>query len=363
MLINVQCRKIIYNIPMATTQTPLKKSIQEFLEYLEIEKNRSLLTVRNYNFYLHRFAGWASQNAGITKPEQITLESVRQYRLWLNRLKIKPVGGLNQAELKKSTQNYHLISIRSFLKYLARRDIKCLSPEKIELAKMPTRQVEFLEGSDLERLLEAPLKVLVKTKAGSDKASPSMDRSMNTTTQNIISKRDKAILELLFSTGLRVSELTGLNRDQMNFEKEEFTVRGKGGKLRLVFVSNQARNSVREYLKMRKDVSPALFTNHDRASVKRDGAKDAPDEARLTSRSVQRLVKKYARDAGITRKITVHTLRHSFATDLLQNGADIRSVQELLGHASLTTTQIYTHLTDNKLREIHEKFHNKKNEK
>lgn len=310
----------------------IKKLIQEFLEHLEVEKNRSKMTVRNYNFYLKRFAAWAEE-AGVTTPEKIDLDLVRKYRLWLNRLLVK------NEELKKSTQNYHLIAVRSFLKYLAKRDIKSVSPEKIELGKMPDRQVEFLEGNDLERLLEAPLKA----------EGP-----------EIVRKRDKAILEFLFSTGLRVSELTGLNREQVNLEKDEFTVRGKGSKLRIVFISNTARHWLKQYLSTRRDVSPALFVGHDKAAGSRDAGEK--DEARLTPRSVQRLVKKYSLVAGITKKVTVHTLRHSFATDLLTNGADIRSVQTMLGHASLTTTQIYTHLTDRQLKQIHQNFHDRKRE-
>lgn len=304
----------------------IQKLIQEFLEYLEIEKNRSRATIRNYQFYLERFVNWAK----IVTPEKINLELVRKYRLWLNRLKVK-----KDQTLKKSTQNYHLIALRSFLKYLSKRDIESLAPEKIELAKMPERSVEFLEGKDLENLLNAPLK---------------------TEEPEIIKMRDKAILELFFSTGLRVSELCQLTKEQVNFKKDEFTVRGKGDKPRIVFLSNQAKFWLKKYLDLREDIEPFLFIRHDRAALKNKSLL----KSNLTPRSVQRIIKKYAKIAGIPKKITPHTLRHSFATDLLNNGADIRSVQALLGHSSITTTQIYTHITDKKLKEIYQTYHNKK---
>ncbi len=304
----------------------MDKLINQFLEYLEIEKGRSLNTVQNYHFYLNRFAEWSK----IKKPEQINQDLVRSYRIWLNRQTD------NRGEvLEKSTQNYHLIALRSFLKYLSKIDVNSMAPEKIELAKMPQRQVDFLEGPDLERLLEAPLK----------SAEP-----------EIIKLRDKAILELLFSTGLRVSELSKLNQDQINLAKEEFTVRGKGSKLRVVFLSNQAKHWLKQYLEKRKDLSPSLFVRHDRAK----GKKEAEN---LTPRSIQRLIKKYAKEAGIAKDITPHTMRHSFATDLLINGADIRSVQSMLGHSSITTTQIYTHLTDHQLREVYKTFHQRQRRK
>jgi site-specific recombinase XerD len=311
----------------------LEKLIKEFLEYLEIEKNRSQPTVRNYRFYLKRFSGWAN----ISSPEKINQDLVRHYRLWLNRLK-EERGDF----IKKSTQNYHLIALRSFLKYLARRDIKTLAPEKIELAKVPERQVAFLEGNDLERLLEAPMAESRKQKAEN----------------SIIKLRDKAILELLFSTGLRVSELANLKKDQINLSKEEFTVRGKGSKLRIVFLSNQAKYWLKKYLDQRNDMSPYLFLSHDRAASGRE--KKSKNEKSLTPRSIQRIVEKYAKIAGLTKEVTPHTIRHSFATDLLQGGADIRSVQAMLGHSSITTTQIYTHITDQQLKEVHKAFHGRK---
>ncbi|MEK7644341.1 MAG: tyrosine-type recombinase/integrase [Patescibacteria group bacterium] len=318
---------------------PLSRYLREFLEHLEIEKNRSMLTIRNYEFYLGRFIGWLGDKA----PSAITADKVREYRLWLNRL-----VDVHDTPLKKNTQNYHLIALRSFLKYLAKRDVATLIPEKIELMRMPDREVSFLDGSDLNRILEAPLK-----NAEADvKSNP------------LIKYRDKSILELLFSTGLRVSELAGLKKDSLNLNKDEFTIFGKGRKSRVVFISEQARYWLKKYLGARRDLNPYLFVSHDRrggATVKvKTKGKAESDDHPLTARSIERSVQKYARLAGITKPVTPHTLRHSFATDLLQNGADIRSVQTMLGHSSITTTQIYTHITDKELRNIHKKFHGKK---
>lgn len=264
---------------------------------------------------------------------------VRQYRLWLNRL-----ADVHGESLKKNTQNYHLIALRSFLKYLAKRDVLTLASEKIELAKMPDRDVSFLDGGDLERLLQAPLK---------DASGTIMDAGLTLT-----QLRDKAIVELLFSTGLRVSELAKLKKGDVNLKRDEFTVRGKGGKSRVVFTSEQARFWVKRYLDARKDMNEYLLVSHDRAqkAQKRSAKKE---DAPLTDRSVQRVVERLTREAGITKSVTPHTLRHSYATDLLRNGADIRAVQQMLGHSSITTTQIYTHITDKGLREIHKKFHRK----
>lgn len=303
----------------------ISKFLKEFLEYLEIEKNRSKKTIQNYDFYLKRFIEWF----GDKKPEQISAEDVRKYRLWLNRL-IDAHG----EPLKKNTQNYHLIALRSFLKYLAKRDTKTMAPEKIELMKMPDREVAFVEGGDLNRLLEAPL--------------------LTNKDNELIKLRDKAILELLFSTGLRVSELANLLKENVNIKKDEFTIIGKGGKARVVFLSEQAKHWLQKYLDKRKDMNPNLFISHDKRTGKKDN--DSP----ITPRSIQRIVQRYARAAGITKAVTPHTLRHSYATDLLQNGADIRSVQTMLGHSSITTTQIYTHITDKELRNIYKKFHGKK---
>ncbi len=318
----------------------LKNYLTEFLEYLEIEKNRSNKTTRNYDFYLRRFIDWF----GDKDPEKITAENVRQYRLWLNRL-----VDVHGDSLKKNTQNYHLISLRSFLKYLAKRDIKTLAAEKIELMKMPDRNVSFLEGSDLEYLLAAPFKNL------NIKSAKNANNEKNLAQQNLITHRDKAILEMLFATGLRVSELVKLKKDNLNLNRAEFTVTGKGGKSRIVFVSEQAKYWLKKYLDLRPDLNPYLFISHD----KKNKSKEIKDEC-LTPRSVERIVQKYAREAGITKPVTPHTLRHSYATDLLQNGADIRSVQTMLGHSSITTTQIYTHITDKELMNTYKKFHAKK---
>lgn len=317
--------------------TKIQKLITDFLEHLEIEKGYSQLTIRNYHFYLNRFL----LQSDISSPPEITSDIVHQYRLWLSRLK-NPRGG----ELSKATQNYHLIALRVFLKYLLKQDIETLSPEKIELIKTPERIVSFLEGKDLENFLDAPL----------------------TIKQNdIIKFRDKAILELLFSTGLRVSELCSLQKEDINMDKSEFSIYGKGSKYRIVFLSNQAKHWLKKYLEMRTDIEPSLFIRHDRAAKKtvKDKKKMWKKSASigLTPRSVQRLVKKYVKIAGVTKKITTHSIRHSFATDLLSSGAGIRAVQELLGHKNITTTQIYTHVTDQRLKEIYEAFHDKKRKK
>lgn len=306
-------------------QKPLTKHIVDFLEYLELERGRAERTIRNYDFYLKRFAKWADD----PKPKAIDRELVRQYRLWLNR----SVEG-REGKLKKSTQNYHLIALRSFLKYLAKYDTETLPPEQVELAKQSTRDVEFLERDELERLLDAP-------EEHSD---------------GLIALRDKAILETLFSTGLRVSELANLEIEQVNLDRDEFTVRGKGDKPRIVFLSDDAKDALKLYLDKRKDVSEYMFVPHDRAKS------DRQDRGPLSPRSIQRLIGKYGKAAGITKNITPHTMRHTFATDLLMSGADLRSVQSMLGHSSITTTQIYTHVTNERLKEVHKKHHNKEGE-
>ena len=303
----------------------LSEQLRTFLENLELSKGRSALTVRNYEFYLRRFIDWADD----PDPKNITQDTIHRYRLYLNRLEDPHRGAL-----KKNTQNYHLIALRSFLKYLARNDIKTLSSEKIELAKQGTREVSFLDQADLERLMHAP-----------DIAD----------TAPLVKLRDRAILRMLFSTGLRVSELASLKRDQVSLERDELTIRGKGDKLRIVFVSGQARSVLREYLDARQDTCPFLFIRHDRGR----GRKNPEDVGALTPRSIERLVHQYSLIAGITKKISPHTLRHSFATDLLMNGADLRSVQSLLGHSSITTTQIYTHITNQQLKEVFNAFHGK----
>lgn len=270
---------------------------EQFLEYLEIEKNRSPKTVENYDHYISRVLKFFNAKS----PSDLTEEGIRKFRIDLNRQPIK-----------KITQNYHIIALRSFLKYLAKRDIKALAPDKLELAKQEDREVTFLDPGELEKFLAS--------------------------TEDL---RDRAILETLFSTGLRVSELISLKRNEIDFNRGEFTVRGKGSKLRVVFLSDTAIKAIEAYLEKREDIEPELFP--------------------ITVRSVQRIVKKAAIKAGIVGKsVHPHTLRHNFATDLLRNGADIRSVQAMLGHSSITTTQIYTHVTDKQLRDIHRRFHAKK---
>lgn len=313
----------------------LKKQINIFLEYIEIERGRSQNTVKNYCFYLYRFAKWC-ETKDVSAVSDVSQDLVRNYRLWLNR-----IVDTNGNPLKKNTQNYHLIAVRAFLKFLSKNDIEALAPEKIELAKMPQREVDFLEGSDLERLLNAPLG----------------DNHPNDDIKSKIVLRDKALLELLFCTGLRVSELASLKKDNINLDRDEFSIRGKGSKLRVVFLSEQSKYWLKKYLKARRDMNPYLFVSHDRAA---SGRNEKSDKIKgLTARSVQRIVEKYTKIAGIPKNVTPHTLRHSYATDLLMNGADIRSVQAMLGHASITTTQVYTHITNKQLREIHKKFHNR----
>ncbi len=304
--------------------TELEKRITDFLEYLEVDRGRSPRTIANYDFYLRRFAKWAKQ----PKPSLITRELVHRYRLWLNRA----LAGREEELIKKSTQNYHLVALRSFLKYLSRHDIKSLPAEQIELTKAPSRIVAFLETDELARILAVPSRE----------------------SEGVIALRDKAILELLFSTGLRVSELAYLKIDGINLKRDEFSVRGKGDKARVVFLSDAAKEAIKVYLTTRRDTSLFLFISHDRA--KRGREESGP----LSPRSIQRLVERYAKVAGITKRITPHTLRHTFATDLLMNGADIRSVQSMLGHASILTTQVYTHVTNQHLKEVHKKFHAKK---
>lgn len=300
----------------------LHKLLIDFLEYLELERSRSQKTIENYHHYLKRFLDWAK----INKPEQITNDLIHSYRLHLNRLTDE-----KGAPLKRSTQNYHLIAIRSFLKYMSKRDIKSLACEKIEIGKNPSHEIEFLDNAEVGRLLKAA------------------------DAQDLKTLRDRAILELLFSAGLRVSELISVNRDQINLERQEFSVRGKGDKIRIVFISDTAKQAIEAYLAKRLDIDPALFI---RFSNKKTS--ENHETKRLTSRSIQRIVKDYAAKAGIVKDVHPHTLRHSFATDLLTNGADIRSVQSMLGHSSITTTQVYTHITNPQLKDIHKKFHSKK---
>lgn len=296
---------------------------RQFLEYIEIERGRAVKTIENYDHYLTRYF----TQMGVRKVSDITEQNVREFRLWLNR---QPGSGNDS--MKRRTQNYYMIALRAFLKFLLKRDIKAISPEKIELAKLPERHLDLITSAELERLMQAPREAY--------KAEKDKDKALHYL-------RDAAILELLFSTGLRVSELCALNSD-IDLSRDEMSVRGKGEKVRVVFLSPAAKEVVREYLKARKDMEEALFV---------DGR---PNKLhRITPRDIQRHLKTYVTKAGITSVVTPHTLRHSFATDLLNNGADIRSVQQLLGHASIITTQIYTHITDAHLREVHKKFHGK----
>lgn len=297
---------------------------REFLEHVEIERGNSLKTVNNYNHYLSKFF----QFGKINEAKDITEDKIREFRLFLNRQPGVKIRGQSAGTLKKNTQNYHLIALRAFLKYLMKRGIEALSPDKIELAKIKERNLDLISIDELDRLLKAP----------EDK-------------KDLKSLRDKAILELFFSTGLRLSELCSLDRD-IDLSKDEFSVRGKGEKVRVVFLSPSAKEAIKEYLKNRKDMDEPLFVQYSRN-------KQSKNE-RLTPRSIERIVKYYAIKAGISKKVTPHVIRHSFATDLLSNGADIRSVQMMLGHANIATTQIYTHITDKQLRDVHKKFHSKK---
>ncbi|MEK7463764.1 MAG: site-specific tyrosine recombinase/integron integrase [Patescibacteria group bacterium] len=299
----------------------------EFLQYIEIERGRSLNTVRNYDQYLSRFLDYTK----LKDPKGITDGVVRDFRIWLNRQEAKKEKGMSATTLKKRTQNYYLIALRAFLKYLARQDIASLAPDRIELAKIPERTIDLITIEELSRLLAAP------------------------DTSELRGLRDKAMLELFFSTGLRVSELCSLPRD-INLKLDELSVRGKGEKVRVVFISDDARDALERYLDKRDDMDDALFVQ---IAGKNEKLMKNRDSMRLTSRSVERIIKHYAVKAGISKKVTPHVIRHSFATDLLRNGADLRSVQMLLGHANINTTQIYTHVTDSELKKIHKKFHRK----
>lgn len=305
----------------------LEPLVDDFLEYLEVERGRSSLTVREYRHYLKRFLDWLTANTAVTSPADVGLELVRRYRLYLAHFRNR-----NGAPLQRITQTYHIIALRAFLRYLlVQRDIPTLSPDKIELPKQSTRSVAFLNSEQVERLLNSP-KI-----------------------EDEIGLRDKTILETLFSTGLRVSELVSLNRDQIDLERREFSVRGKGDKLRVVFLSDTAAHWLERYLRTRKDNFKPLFIRY---SGKVDAKKDG-EKMRLTARSVEEIVSKYAKRCGLPIKISPHTLRHSFATDLLIGGADLRSVQEMLGHESIRTTQVYTHVTNRHLKEVHKAFHSR----
>lgn len=328
-LSNVQYDALRYTVPMSHNieLSTLGTLLREYLEYLEIERGRSLKTIENYEHYITRFL----TATDVKEPSDITDELVRNFRLWLNRQNAGIHEG-KQETLKKKTQNYYLIAIRSFLKYLRKRGIESYAPEKIELAKVAERTIDLLTSRDLRRLLDAPSEDSIKE------------------------LRDKAILELFFSTGLRLSELCSLERD-IDLTRDEISIRGKGEKVRVVFVSDDAKKAITSYLKKRTDMDDALFVSSARSSNVKGQMSKVP--SRLTPRSIERMVKFYASKAGIMDKVTPHILRHSFATDLLQNGADIRSVQMMLGHSSIITTQIYTHITDSELRNVHKKFHGK----
>ncbi|MBI2483534.1 tyrosine-type recombinase/integrase [Candidatus Uhrbacteria bacterium] len=311
----------------------LAEATRQFLEYCEVERGRVPGTIRMYAFVLDRFLDFA-QHAHAVTTRDITIELVRKFRLWLHR---RP--GRDTETLARATENLHLVVLRAFLKFLTKRDIPSLAPEKVELANVPDRDVDFLEPDEVERLLAAP------------------------NVRRLLGLRDRAILEVLYSTGVRVGELVSLLREDVRLDREEFAVRGKGGKIRVVFLSSSAQTALQSYLDARGDALPHLFVRHDRAAQKtgaaaprtrRNAKTDAPP---LTPRSVERLVQRYARAAGIAKHVHPHTLRHSFATDLLRGGAQLRDVQAMLGHASITTTQIYTHVTEEHLKEVHQRHH------
>ncbi len=305
--------------------------VQEFLQHVEIEMGRSINTVRNYELYLNRFYEICSEGLNHEmKPSDIDEEMLRKYRLKLNRFVVDERG----SRLTTTTQTYYLIALRGFLKYLAKRGVDSLDPALVELPKTHRPQVTFLHFDEIQALLD---EIDLDTETG---------------------LRDRAIIELLFSGGLRVSELCNLNRDDINLERKEFVVRGKGSKDRPIFIDESAANRVHDYLCVRHDSLPALFLNN---SKNTGVTSTSGDYRRLTPRSIQRIIEKYTRAAGITKHVTPHTLRHSFATDLLMNGADLRAVQSLLGHSNISTTQIYTHITDTHLKDVHKKFHSETN--
>lgn len=319
------------------SRTEIDRLIEEFLENLEIERNCSPLTIRNYRHYLNRFSSWLKRNNLQGEPGSINLEIIKKYRVFLARFSTP-----NGIPLSRSTQSYHVIALRAFLRWLIKNDYKTIPPEKVDLPKSESRSLKFLSTEQMERLLSQPQ---ISTFQGSrDKHSLLFRRAL----------RNKAILEVLFSTGLRVSELVKLNRDQIDLRRREFGVIGKGGRPRVVFLSQRAADWLKKYLDGREDSTQPLFIRHPKNPEKTIGK-----EMRLTARSVQRIVAKYGRKARLPIEVTPHVIRHSFATDLLMAGADIRSVQEMLGHKNISTTQIYTHVTNKQLREIHETFHGK----
>lgn len=316
-------RQMGYNRTMAHATTEVEKLLRDYLDYLEIEKNRSPKTRENYGHYLDEFLKFSR----VRTAADITDAVVRDFRMALARRTVRNAGsGADGRTIKRLTQSYYIIALRNFLKYLAKRDIRSLAAEKIELPKTPSRQMEVLDYADLERLLTTPKG------------------------NGLRALRDRAILETFFSTGLRLAELCALSR-YLDLARGEVSVRGKGDKLRIVFISGSAREAIQKYLAKRGDAEEALFVSLDRAGRVL---------GRVTPRAVERVVAARAREAGITKRVHPHELRHSFATDLLMNGADLRSVQELLGHSNIATTQVYTHLTNKALREVHEAFHGRR---
>ncbi len=308
-----------------TDRVGIEEFIMQFLEHMEVERGASPYTIRNYHFYLKRFSHWFIQHHHDDDIQSLSVALVRKYRLYLSRLQ-----GDAERNLSKSTQAYHVIALRSFLKWLVKIDVEVIAPEKIDLPKIESRRIEFLVKEDVDRLLSQP------------------------TISTAVGLRDKALLELLFSTGLRVSELVGLNRDQVNIDRREFGVTGKGGVTRVVFLSKRSAQWLERYLQKREDHWKPIFVRYSRGTA--DPTTDG-EQMRLTARSVQRVVEKYRRKAKLPIKITPHGLRHSFATDLLHSGAGLREVQEMLGHKNVSTTQIYTHVTNPQLRKVHEKYH------
>ncbi len=298
--------------------------IDEFLEYLEVERNCSKLTIRDYRHYLEIFNNWTTTSLPGKSIKDLSIQDVRKYRVFLSNREDK-----NGLTLKRITQNYYVIALRSFLRFLLKNDHETLEPSKIDLPKAESRSLKFLDRDQIDRLV------------------------ISINTEKPEGKRDRAIVELLFSTGLRVSELVSLNRDKINIERREFGVIGKGGRARVVFISDRAAKWIEEYLKTREDIYNPLFIRYSGREI----PEGRGEKMRLTARSIERIVKKYVREARLPIDATVHTLRHSFATDLLTNGADIRSVQEMLGHKNISTTQIYTHVTNKQLRDVHEAFH------
>lgn len=304
----------------------LKEAVLRFLEYCELDKYLSQRTVRMYGYYLQFFEAWMMQQKQDASVEDISEDTIRSFRLYLSNVYKNPHKG----NLSRQSQNYFLIALRSFFKYLVKQKLKVIAPEMIELGKSRDRKIKFLSSEDLKRMFDV----------------------VETTSEQGI--RDRAILEVLFSTGLRVSELVGLNKEHVNIKLGEFGVMGKGSKMRVVFLSDDAKNWLQRYLDARKDPFSPLFIRY---SGPKPEEQLTPEKMRLSVRSVERLVDKYRKKAGLLQRIGPHALRHSFATDLLQHGADLRSVQEMLGHKNVATTQIYTHVTNPHLREIHQKFH------